>query len=565
MTATAMPAEEFAYGLDVTGLDTASLGEALRAVVSDALSDPARMARWAAEVAAADGAIGMNMLKRFAMQPPDAVASPAAGDKRFADAAWESNPLLAGTLESYLVRTRAAMRLIEESTLPDATRRKARFAMTILSDALAPSNVPWMNPSVVKAAVDSGGGSLVRGMQNYLDDVQHNAGKPRQVDASAFTLGQDLAATPGRVVHRNELMELIAYEPQTTKVHANPLLCSPPWINKYYIMDLAPGRSFIEWAVQHGRQTFAISYRNPDASMADVGLEDYLRLGPLAAIDAIREITGGASVDIAALCLGGTLTAIAAAHLSAKNEGGRIGSITLTNTLIDFTEPGDLGVFTDEATIARLESGMRERGVLGAEKMGATFDWMRANDLIWSYVVNNWFMGKAPPAFDILRWNADTTNMPAAMHSQYLRTCYLKNALVEPGAVTLAGTPIDFGTIRAPLFVLGAEADHIAPWRSQFATTQRVGSDDVTYTLSNAGHIAGIVNPANNPKAWHRSARVHRGDTPDQWLARTEKQTGSWWTPWTAWAAERAGPLRAPYALPEGEAAPGTYARASAS
>ena len=562
MNETPIAAEEFAYGMDLAGLDMASLGEALRAVVAEAMADPARMLSWTADVMLADQTIGLNMLHRFMQEPVKPVAAPLGGDKRFNDSAWSKNPLLAGMLEAYLVRARSALALVESSQLPEPTRRKARFALTLLTDASAPTNIPWVNPGVVKEAFDTGGASLMRGMHNYLEDARLNGGKPRQVDSTGFELGKNIGATPGRVVFRNKLIELIAYEPQSASVHAIPLLCSPPWINKYYIMDLAPRRSFIEWAVRHGHQTFAISYRNPDPSMAKFGIADYLHRGLFAALGAIEAITGTTTTNIAALCLGGTLTMIALAYLAARGQAERINAVTLTNTLVDFSQPGEFGVFTDEATIERLERGMNERGFLDSAQMAGTFDWMRANDLVWSYVVNNWFMGRQPPAFDILTWNADSTRMPAAMHSQYLRSCYLRNELIRPGAFVIDDTPIDLGTIRTRLYVLGAEADHIAPWRSSYATVNYVASDDLRYTLTNSGHIAGIVNPTENPKAWFRT-KDHAGDgeTADAWFAATQRRSGSWWEDWAPWAAARAGDQVVPYDLPPGDAAPGRYVR----
>ena len=495
-----MAPEELSYGIDVTGLDPASLTDALRAVIADVMMDPMRMSTWLTGFALAEQNVGLNMLRRLGGQSPDNAqgdAGRAQGDsvdKRFAEPEWSSNPILAGLVEDYKARTQAALQLVDSARLPEATRRKARFAMQLMCDAFAPSNVPWLNPGVVKEATETSGMSLVRGLQNFLDDVRDNGGYPRQVDKSSFELGVNIAATPGRVVMRNALMELIAYEPQTPQVHQMPLLCSPPWINKYYIMDLAPGRSFVEWAVQHGHQTFMISYRNPDESMSHYTMDDYLREGVLAALDAVQEITGAPRLNIAALCLGGTLALIAMAYLAAHGQGDRIASATLTNTLVDFSIPGDLGVFTDEDTIARLEKRMRERGYLDPAEMARTFDWMRSSDLIWSYVVNNWFKGKQPPAFDILAWNNDSTRMPVAMHSQYLRACYLHNAIVKPGAFAIGDTPIDLGKITTPLYVLGAQNDHIAPWRATYLTTQHVGGE-AKYVLTNSGHIAGIVNP----------------------------------------------------------------------
>ncbi|MHB8153001.1 MAG: PHA/PHB synthase family protein [Vulcanimicrobiaceae bacterium] len=556
----AIPPEELSYGLDVTGLDPASLGDALRAVITDALTDPLRMGTWMTSFAFAQQTVGINFLRRLSGDAAtQAVWGPA--DKRFTDAAWTGNPFLATLLDDYATRTKAALDLVDTSRLPEATKRKARFLVTLLNDASAPSNLPWMNPAVIKEAMETGGASLMRGAQNYLDDVAHNNGQPRQVDAAAFELGRNIACTPGRVVFRNELIELLAFAPQTPEVHAIPLLCSPPWINKYYIMDLAPGRSFIEWAVQHGHQTFAISYRNPDASMSAFGMDDYLRLGILSALDVVQEITGAPQVNIAALCLGGTIATIALAYLAAIGQGDRVAGATLTNALVDFSEPGDLGVFTDETTIARLERKMNERGYLDSKEMAGTFDWMRANDLVWSYVVNNWFMGRKPPAFDILAWNGDSTRMPAAMHSQYLRSCYLHNLLVVPGAFTIAGVPIDLGKITTPLFVLGAENDHIAPWRATYLTTQHVAGESL-YTRTNAGHIAGIVNPPGGKKSVHWTKPVEHGEDADAWLAGAQQHQGSWWQTWAIWAEDHGGGRVPALSLPDGgEPAPGVYVR----
>ncbi len=551
--------EELGYGIDMAGVDPASLNDALKAVMTDAMMDPMRIGSWMTSLMLAEQNAGMNMLRRLGGMEPIAAIAPPSGDKRFSDPEWSENPLLAGMIEDYRIRSEAALQLVDTSRLPESTKRKARFAVQLMNDALAPSNVPWINPGVVREAMDTKGQSLVAGLQNFLDDVKNNNGYPRQVDSSGFVIGKNIGATPGRVVMRNELIELIAYEPQTPKVHAIPLLMCPPWINKYYIMDLAPGRSFVEWAVQHGHQVFMISYRNPDASMANYTMDDYLRQGILAAIDAVQDLTGAPKVDLAALCLGGTLALIAMAYLAAHDQGDRVNSCTLTNTLIDFSIPGDLGVFTDEDTISKLEAKMAEKGYLESAEMAKTFDWMRANDLIWSYVVSNWFKGKQPPAFDILSWNADSTRMPVAMHSQYLRTCYLHNSIVTPNAFSIDGTPIDLGKIQTPIYVLGAEGDHIAPWHATYRTTQLTGGE-TKYTLTNAGHIAGIVNPPGGKKTayWTKSSAT-KGESPSAWRESSTKHAESWWEDWAKWAEPRGGEMVAPYDLPEGEAAPGRY------
>lgn len=556
-----IPPEELDYGLDVAGIDPASLNDAVRAVAADVMLNPAMLTTWLGGLSIAEQTVGLNTLRRMQGENPEPAITVPQEDKRFVDPAWKSNPFLFGALEQYFVRSRAALQLVDASRLPEATRQKARFALKLMIDASAPSNIPWMNPAVVKEAMNTGGASLVRGLQNYLDDVKNNGGQPRQVDASGFKLGVNLGATPGRVVFRNDLIELIAYEPQTRKVHAVPLLCSPPWINKFYIMDLAPGRSFVEWAVRHGHQTFMISYRNPDETMAKYTMDDYLREGLLSALDVVERITGAKKIDLAGLCLGGTMVVIALAYLAAIGKAARINSASVTNTLVDFSLPGDLGVFTDEASVTKLEARMQERGYLEAGEMAGTFNALRSNDLIWSYVVNNWFMGKTPPAFDILAWNGDSTRMPAVMHSQYLRTCYLQNAIVKPRAFVIGGVKIDLGKIRTPLYVLGAESDHIALWRATYATTQWVGGES-KFTLTNAGHIAGIVNPPGNPKACYwTKPRAAKGQTPDEWRASATRHDGSWWNDWTAWIKRRAGASVTPSKLPEGEPAPGLFVR----
>lgn len=556
-----VPLEEFSYGMDVSGADPASLNDALRAVATDVMSDPLRAGTLMTGFMMAEQGVAMNAMRRLQGENPPPVVA-VNGDKRFSDPAWTSNPFLMSMLEEYLVRKQYAQSLVEQSRLPDSTKRKARFAVSMMLDSLAPTNLPWLNPQVIKEAVDTGGDSLVKGMAEFLDDVKNNGGYPKQVDTSSFVLGENMAATKGEVVFRNELIELIAYYPQTETVHELPLLMSPPWINKYYIMDLAPGRSYVEWAVKHGHQTFMISYRNPDESMREYTMDTYLEKGVLAAIDAVLRITGAPQINMAALCLGGTMAVLALAYLAAKGESHKVASLTTTNTIVDFTEPGDLAVFTDEASIAKLEKKMTERGFLESSEMAGTFNWMRANDLIWSYVVSNWYMGKKPPAFDILAWNGDSTRMPAEMHSQYLRSCYLHNLLIVPNAFVLHGVPIDLGKITQPMYVLGAEADHIAPWRTTYMTSQHVGGD-VKYTRTNSGHVAGICNPPGNPKACYWTAdATARGESPDEWLERSVKHQGSWWEDWAQWADVHGGAMREPYTLPQGgDPAPGRYVR----
>jgi polyhydroxyalkanoate synthase subunit PhaC len=464
-------------------------------------------------------------------------------DKRFADPTWRESPWFWWLRQSFELTERLAGELMAEAQVDEQARLKASFAVQSVLDALAPTNLPLVNPAVVKRAYETGGLSLARGLRNFLNDLATNKGQPRQMMPGVFEVGRDLAVTPGKVVFRNDLMELIQYVPQTDEVHEIPLLFSPPWINKYYIMDLAPGRSLVEWAVQHGHTVFTISYRNPDASMRDVRLDDYLLSGPRAALDVITEITGAEKVNLLGLCLGGTLAMALLAYLDATGND-QINSATFLNTLVDFSEPGALGVFTDEATVTRLEKKMARTGFLAGESMRATFDLLRGNDLIWGYVVNNWMLGNDPPAFDLLTWNADSTRMPAGMHAFYLRSCYLENQLAK-GEMELAGQLLDLGTVAQDVYVLAAEQDHIAPWRSSYKGAL-LPKGLARFVLSNSGHIAGIVNPPS-PKSRHWvGADGDLPADPDAWRQQAVEHQSTWWEDWATWIGERAGERRPP-------------------
>jgi len=464
-----------------------------------------------------------------------------AADRRFADPAWEDNPAFFWLRQSYLIFRRLAEDLVAAGELDETTREKAAFAVSLLADALAPTNALMTNPAALKRAFETGGQSVVAGARNCLDDLRHNGGRPRMVDTSSFRLGENMAATPSKVVFRNDLMELLQYLPQTDEVHAVPLLASPPWINKYYVMDLAPGRSLIEWAVRHGRTVFTISYRNPDASMSGVTMDDYSTHGTHAALDAVSEITGSETVDVLGVCLGGALAAMTAAQLAASGDD-RIGTLTLINTLLDYTEPGQLGCFLDEGTIGKLERRMARKGYLDGADMAGAFNALRANDLIFSYVASNWLMGEQPPAFDLLAWNEDSTRLPAAMHSWYLRSCYMENQLAE-GTMVLGGQRLDLGAVKPDTYVVAAERDHIVPWRSSYRTTGLLGGD-VRYVLASGGHIAGIVSPPE-PKAWVMTSDGNP-PTAEEWREAASREGESWWEDWSRWMADRAGPLGEP-------------------
>jgi polyhydroxyalkanoate synthase len=518
-------------------LDPVGLGASLASVGRGLARNPAgaiqAWARYTRDVVAASAAVAARSLGAACEGPAERHPR----DRRFIDPAWEQNPLYYGLREGYLLFERLTHDLADAAELDAQSARKAAFASQTIVDALAPSNTLLGNPAAMKKAFETAGASVFRGLRTFLADVAENGGMPRQIDSTAFTVGKNLAATPGKVVFRNELMELIQYTPQTDTVFEIPLLCSPPWINKYYVMDLAPRRSFIEWAVQHGHTVFAISYRNPDESMRGVKLDDYMLDGPRAALQTIEEITGSPQTNIVGLCLGGTITTMLLAYLEQVGDR-RVRSATLLNTLVDFSEPGILGVFTDEATIAGLEKKMEGRGYLDATEMSRTFTLLRANDLVWNYVVNNWLLGQQPPPFDILAWNADDTRLPAAMHSFYLRSCYVRNEFAR-GKLELAGKTLTPQAIGADVYILSAREDHIAPWHAGYATTRVLRKGSVRFVLSSSGHIAGIVNPPS-PKSsyWTNDELVPE---PERWLEGATSHQGSWWEDWSQWIEERAG------------------------
>jgi polyhydroxyalkanoate synthase len=495
----------------------------------------------------------------------EAPVSPAKGDKRFLDQAFAENPFYFLLEQQYLLAAQVVEELVEAADLDAAQQTKARFAAAFLLNALAPTNTLPGNPAALREAFNTGGKSVVRGLRNMLDDFRNNGGWPAQVDGTGFEVGVNMAATPGAVVYRSDLIELIQYEPQGTRVHKVPLLFCPPWINKYYIMDLAPGKSLIEWAVQHGHTCFAISYRNPDESMRDLDFEDYLRQGPLDAVRVVREITGADEVNTLNVCLGGTLTAIALAHNAAIGDRS-IKSATFLNTHTDFSTPGSLGIFTDEATIAGLEKSMEKKGYLDSGSMAHTFDALRANDLVFQYVANNWLQGKKPPAFDLLVWNKDSTRMPAKMHSRYLRACYLNNEFAR-GEFEVDGRKLEPEKVDVPAYVLSAVDDHIVPWVSGYKTTQLLGGEN-RFVLSTSGHIAGIVNPPS-PKAKHWVNDELPSD-PQAWKDGATLVEGTWWDDWTTWIAGQGGPkVAAPKSLGSADhppimPAPGSYVRTRA-
>ena len=464
-------------------------------------------------------------------------------------------------MQLYLLNRDLLAEVVSGAELPDKQQSKAEMAAGLLSDALAPTNFLLGNPEALRTAVRTRGSSLASGLRNFAHDLIYNDGWPSQVDVRPFVVGENLACSPGKVVYRNELIELIQYEPTTETVHQIPLLLCPPWINKFYIFDLAPGKSLVEWAVSHGMTTFAISYRNPDGAQRELSFEDYLTLGPRAAIDVIRTITGAPSVNALSACIGGTLTTAMLAHLEAAGEAELINSSTVLNCLIDHENAGTLSaVYADEKTIAGIERKTAETGYLEAGDMAHTFDLLRANDLVFRYVRANWLNGQRPQAFDMLAWNGDATRMPARMLSDYLRSCWLDNTLAHD-EMELLGEPLRVSAITTDTYIVAAVDDHIVPWRSSYKTAGLI-KGDARFVLSSSGHIAGIINPPS-PKArlWTND---QVGPDPDAWLAGAGKAERSWWQDWAEWIAPRSGAqvVAPPMGMAEHPVlcdAPGTY------
>jgi polyhydroxyalkanoate synthase len=543
-------------------VDPALWGRTVVQLAQGLVTHPSDVGRVVAGHAALAARIGTATLAR-AMGSSAEGPVPVEKDGRFKDTTWEENPVYWGLRQQYLAVVQTLHDLVDAASLDEASRERAALLMDVLGSVLSPTNVLPGNPSALKRAFETGGSSVLAGARQMLDDLATNQGRPQQVDRSTLRVGKELAATPGKVVYRNRLMELIQFEPQTDEVHEIPILVSPPWINKYYIMDLSPGRSLLEWAVQHGHTVFVISYRDPDESMADVGLDDYLELGNLAALDVVQDITGAEKVNLVGLCLGGLMATIASAMLHARGQEHRLNSLTLTNTLLDYSDPGPVSSFVDPEIVERLERKMAKTGYLPAESMAGTFDLLRANDLIFNYVGPNWLEGKAPPAFDILAWNADSTRMPAKMHAFYLRHFYLQNELAR-GELELLGEHLSLKSVTNDTFIVAAINDHIAPWRTSFQSTTLLGGD-VTFTLSNGGHIAGVVNPpGKKAKYWIGTVGGDSAPDADTWMQRATEVAASWWEPWRDWMAERGGGMRQPPptgsdAYPPLEDAPGSY------
>jgi polyhydroxyalkanoate synthase len=547
--------------------DELGLAEAFFRAWARLLADPLRLAQTQARLWQDYAALWQRSMLRLLGQETEPVVEPEPGDRRFRHEDWQRSFLFDFLKQSYLI---AARRLHEALAgiegLDERTARKVEFYTRRYIEALSPSNFLLTNPEALRETLASGGQNLLRGLDHLLEDLARSGPgglRVKMTDERAFELGRNVATAPGKVVYQNELAQLIQYEPATAEVHRRPLLIVPPWINKYYILDLREDNSFVRWAVRQGHTVFVISWVNPDERLAHKSFDDYLVEGPLAALEAIERATGSREANAIGYCLGGTLLACLLAYLAARGER-RVASATFFASLIDFSDPGELGVFVDEKQVASLERRMRRRGYLEGSEMAATFNLLRANDLIWSFVVERYLLGREPVPFDLLYWNSDSTRMPARMHAFYLRNMYLRNLLREPGGISLAGVPIDLARVEEPLYFVATAQDHIAPWRSVYAGA-RLFRSPVRFVLGESGHIAGIVNPPAAGKYGYWTNEELPAD-PEQWLRGARRHAGSWWPDWARWVAQHGGgsvPARVPGAggLEVLEDAPGSYVR----
>ncbi len=502
---------------------------------------------------------------RLLGQQPAPVAAPAQSDSRFKDGDWQTSFLFDYFKQSYLIAARHIHDVVSGvDGVPDESQRKVDFFTRQYIDALSPSNFAPTNPQVLRETLRTGGTNLVRGLKNLLEDLDEGDGQLRikMTDPQAFKVGLNVATTPGKVVFQNDLMQLIQYHPATETVYRRPLLIIPPWINKFYILDLRAKNSFIRWAVSEGHTVFVISWVNPDARLAHKDFGDYMVDGPLAALDAIEQATGEREANVIGYCLGGTLLGATLGYMAAKRDQ-RFKAATFFVALLDFSIPGELGVFIDEQQVESLERRMNERGYLEGAEMAATFNMLRSNDLIWSFVINNYLLGREPFPFDLLYWNSDSTRMPAKMHSFYLRNMYLRNALKDPGGVTVGGVPIDLRQIEVPAYFISTVEDHIAPWKSTYLGARLLGGP-VRFVLGGSGHIAGIVNPPAAKKYCYFTNDAAPA-SPEEWQDGATRHEGSWWNDWRAWIDAQNGPERVPARIPgDGklkpvEDAPGSY------
>jgi len=532
------------------------------------LSDPQRAVEVQASLGKAYQELWAAAVKRMAGEPAPPVVEPDPRDKRFTDPEWSSNQFYDFLKQAYLLTTQWADRLVQNSAVDAHTRRKAEFYVRQIGNAIAPTNFVLTNPEVMRETLSSNAENLARGMSMLAEDIEAGHGdlRIRQSASKMFEVGHNLALTPGKVIFENELMQLIQYAPSTPAVLKRPILIVPPWINKFYILDLTPEKSFIKWCVDQGLTVFVISWVNPDNTLAKKSFEDYMRGGPLAALDVIETATGEREVSAIGYCVGGTLLATTLAYMASKHDE-RIASVTFFAAQVDFTHAGDLKVFVDEAQISAREREMSERGYLEGKKMATAFNLLRSNDLIWPYVINNYLKGKEPAPFDLLYWNSDATRMPAANHSFYLRNCYLENLLTK-GDMVIGGKKLRLKSVKVPVYNLATREDHIAPAKSVLLGSKFFGGP-VRFVLAGSGHIAGVVNPPVKMKYQYWTGPRPTSASLDTWLKKAKEHAGSWWPDWFDWIKAQ-DPTEVPAREPGGgklvpiEDAPGSYVKVRA-
>ncbi len=548
---------------DTPGLDPMSIGHAFMEMTAQLMRDPAKVASAQLGFWQDYMTLWQNTTRRMWGIEAGPVIETDPRDRRFEDSAWKEIEVFDFIKQSYLLTARYVQDVVARVDGLDArTAQKVDFYSRQFMDAISPSNFLLTNPEVLRKTAETGGENLLRGLSNLLSDLERGRGRLtiKSAGLAAFKVGESIAVSPGKVVHQNDLMQLIQYSPTTAAVLKRPLLIVPPWINKYYVLDLRPNNSFVRWAVEQGHTVFMVSWVNPDERLAEAGFDAYATDGILAALDAIGRATGEREVNAVGYCLGGTLLASTLASMAAAGDD-RVRSATFLATMLDFKEAGELGVFIDEEQLKALEERMEKRAFLEGSEMAATCNMLRANDLIWSFVVNNYLLGNDPFPFDLLYWNSDSTRLPARMHRFYLRRMYQDNLLVQPGGIELNGYPVDLGRIAVPSYLLSTRDDHISPWRSTYCGTQLLGGRS-RFVLAAGGHVAGVVNPPQAGKYSYWTNNALPGDA-DAWLAGATEMAGSWWADWQRWvSALDSGrvPARAPGGgLPVIEDSPGSY------
>ena len=549
------PAGDFAFGMmPLVGFRGEDLLKAGRQLMEQAVKQPPLALKHYTNF----------MLEMGRVMTGKSTVEPSAKDRRFADEMWKTNPFYHALMQTYLTWQQSMNAFIDDADLGKKDADRARFVLSLYMDAVAPTNTLLGNPAAMKKMYETGGASLVRGLTHMLEDLANNGGLPSQVNMKAFQVGKDLANTSGAVVFKNEVLELIQYQPTTPLVYSRPLLTVPPQVNKFYVMDLSANKSMIRYLVANGFQVFAISWRNPTVEHRDWGFETY-DLAIMEAIDAVRAITGSEDVNISGACLGGMTLATLLGHLAAR-EDRSINAVTFLVTVLDSNIESTMGLFASKETIAAAKQASRLKGVIEGQEMARAFAWLRPNDLIWNYWVNNYLIGNEPAAFDVLYWNNDSTRLPARIHGELL-DLFETNAFAHPGSFKVLDTPIDLTRVKQDSYIVAGITDHITPWQGCYATTHLLGGKTggkVKFILSNSGHIQALLNPPGNPKASYFVNDRYPAD-PEKWLAGSRKQAGSWWEDWAQWIGQRAGEQKpAPQSLgnehyPPGTAAPGTY------